>query len=112
MTTVTITTIKGNISKPEIKLPPFPPLENSYSVAAGRTRAEDPSMKCADGRVRFTKQYGAASTLRWGGRGIQPDNTPRDSYDPAIVDKISELFFAGEEADDIVERFQQRRQFC
>ena len=50
----------------------------------------------ADGRVRGVFMYGAASTLRWGGRGIQAQNLPRDSYKPAVYEQVAELFRAGD----------------
>lgn len=34
----------------------------------------------ADDRMRNTKQYHGATTGRWAGRAIQPDNFPRDSH--------------------------------
>lgn len=39
-------------------------------------------------RVMYTKQYHAATTGRWGGRGIQPDNFTRDLPEPETVEDI------------------------
>lgn len=43
-----------------------------------------------DGRVRETLQYHAASTGRWGGRGIQPQNFPRPPKDLKKTDQLCE----------------------
>jgi DNA polymerase len=46
----------------------------------------------SDGRVRGAFQYGAANTTRWGGRAVQPQNLPRDSYYPDRWRHVVELF--------------------
>jgi len=38
------------------------------------------AMVCSDGRVRGTMMYHGASTGRWSGKGIQPQNMPRGTY--------------------------------
>ncbi len=57
---------------------------------------------CKDGRIRGTMQFHAASTGRWGGRGIQPQNLPRGTIDAnsaieaikagADIAKLAQLF--------------------
>lgn len=49
----------------------------------------------ADGRVRNTKQYHAATTGRWGGRRIQPDNLPRPKLKQAQIEEVFAML-AGE----------------
>jgi DNA polymerase len=44
----------------------------------------------ADGRVRGTMQYHAASTGRWGGRRMQPHNMPRPVLDQPIIEQAIE----------------------
>ncbi len=51
----------------------------------------------ADGYVRGTLLYHAASTGRWGGKGIQPHNYPRDSFDEQTVDEL--YYLTTEEID-------------
>jgi len=41
-----------------------------------------------DGRVRGTLLYHGANTGRWAGRGIQPQNLPRDSFDEAHINNL------------------------
>jgi DNA polymerase bacteriophage-type len=41
-----------------------------------------------NGRVAFTFQYHAATTGRWGGRGIQPHNFTRDLPSPEVVEEL------------------------
>lgn len=43
---------------------------------------------CDDGRVRGALQYHGATTGRWAGRLIQPQNFPRGNLDPVAVDQI------------------------
>jgi DNA polymerase len=44
-----------------------------------------------DGRVSYTKQFHGATTGRWAGRGVQPDNMTRDlPEDPEQVEEIME----------------------
>jgi len=43
----------------------------------------------ADGRCRGTILYHGASTGRYSGRGIQPHNYPRDSYQPQDIEILS-----------------------
>lgn len=43
---------------------------------------------CEDGRIRGTLQYHGASTGRWAGRLIQPQNMPRGNLRPAEVHEI------------------------
>lgn len=52
----------------------------------------------SDGRVRNTKQYHAAHTGRWGGRGIQPDNMPRPRE-----------FMTPENIDDAIAHFHDKK---
>lgn len=47
---------------------------------------------CADGRVRGTMQYHGASTGRWAGRRIQPQNFPRPSLDQGDIESVIKLF--------------------
>lgn len=49
------------------------------------------AMACQDGRVRGTTLYHGASTGRWSGKGIQPQNLPRDSMLPPDVERVLEL---------------------
>ena len=47
------------------------------------------SLACSDGRVRGAFMYHGASTGRWSGRGIQPQNFVRDSFkEEAEVERI------------------------
>lgn len=48
-----------------------------------------------NGRVPYTFQYHAATTGRWAGRGIQPQNFTRDLPEPAVVEDILELLRVG-----------------
>ena len=41
-----------------------------------------------NGRVAYTKQYHGATTGRWAGRGVQPDNFARDLPKPVEVEDI------------------------
>jgi len=50
--------------------------KTSTAKFSGMVRRADPN----HGVIRGTTQYHAAGTGRWGGRGIQPQNFPRDSY--------------------------------
>jgi len=45
-------------------------------------------MVCRDGRVRGVTLYHAASTGRFGGRGIQPQNLPRASHGSEAIEAI------------------------
>lgn len=45
-------------------------------------------MACRDSRVRGVFLFHGANTGRWSGRGMQPHNYPRDSYDPIDIDRI------------------------
>lgn len=47
---------------------------------------------CADGRVRGTMQYHGASTGRWAGRRIQPQNFPRPTLEQRDIEGVIELF--------------------
>jgi DNA polymerase len=47
---------------------------------------------CADGRVRGLFQFHAASTGRWGGRRIQPQNFPRPELGHEDIEKVVGLF--------------------
>jgi DNA polymerase len=47
---------------------------------------------CADGRVRGLFQFHAASTGRWGGRRIQPQNFPRPELGHGAIEKVVGLF--------------------
>lgn len=42
----------------------------------------------ADGRIRNTTQYHAATTGRWGGRRIQPQNLPRPKLKQAQIEEV------------------------
>ena len=56
----------------------------------------------ADGRIRGTLMYHGASTGRWSGRGVQPQNLPRGSakdIDEVIAD------FRAKDIDAIVEKY-------
>lgn len=56
-------------------------------AAAKLARAVD--LRCADGRLRDTLAYHAASTGRWGGRGFQPQNLPRPvELPPGTAERI------------------------
>lgn len=46
---------------------------------------------CADGRVRGTTQFHAASTGRWGGRRIQPQNFPRPVLSHEAIEDVVEM---------------------
>lgn len=46
---------------------------------------------CKDSRVRGAFQYYGASTGRWAGRGIQPQNYPRDSFKEEDILNVLEL---------------------
>lgn len=46
------------------------------------------SWACQNGRVKGSMMYHAASTGRWSGRGIQPQNYPRDSWREGEVDEL------------------------
>jgi DNA polymerase len=48
-----------------------------------------------NGLLRFLFQYFSASTGRFGGRDLQPQNLPRDSYPPKMYELIIELFKSG-----------------
>jgi hypothetical protein len=53
-------------------------------------------------RLRYSKQYHSATTGRWGGRGVQPDNFPRPPKalgKPALQDEILRALRAGRRAD-------------
>lgn len=58
-----------------------------------------------DGRVRGTLQYHAASTGRWGGRLIQPQNLPRVDPDRDLPDvmRALDLLSAGKAAAEVVD---------
>ena len=43
---------------------------------------------CEDGRIRGTMMYHGAGTGRWAGKGIQPQNFPREAYDDMGVEAI------------------------
>jgi DNA polymerase len=47
---------------------------------------------CADGRVRGTLQYHAASTGRWGGRRTQFQNIPRPTLSHEQIEEVIQLF--------------------
>jgi DNA polymerase len=47
---------------------------------------------CDDGRVRGLFQFHAASTGRWGGRRIQPQNFPRPDLGHEDIEKVVTLF--------------------
>lgn len=52
---------------------------------------------CADGRIRGTlKFYGAATTGRWAGRIVQPQNLPRTSLSDSDLDAARELVRRGD----------------
>jgi len=60
---------------------------------------------CADGRVRGTLAYHAASTGRWGGRLVQPQNFRRiDDLDAVLL--AVEVLNTGLPAEDIVDRLE------
>lgn len=46
---------------------------------------------CADSRVRGSLQYYGANTGRWAGRGIQPQNLQRDSFEEKEIEQILEM---------------------
>lgn len=46
------------------------------------------------GRVAYTKQFHGATTGRWAGRGVQPDNFARDLPEPHEVEEIMALLRA------------------
>lgn len=60
-------------------------------LATGRTStAKYLAMRdraCADGRLRGMLTYHGANTGRWAGRGVQPQNLPRSSPDPEVMDQ-------------------------
>lgn len=47
------------------------------------------------GRVAYTKQFHGATTGRWAGRGVQPDNFARDLPEPKEVEDILALLREG-----------------
>jgi DNA polymerase len=47
---------------------------------------------CADGRVRGALQFHAASTGRWGGRRVQPQNLPRGTIGHDQIEEVIQLF--------------------
>lgn len=49
------------------------------------------SSVCADGRLRSIHQYSAASTRRWGGRRIQPQNLPRPTLPQNAIEHLFEI---------------------
>lgn len=53
---------------------------------------------CPDGRVRGALQYHGATTGRWAGRLIQPQNFPRGNLRPAEVADILDNWIHGEDA--------------
>ena len=61
-------------------------------------------MVCADGCIRGTMQYHAASTGRWGGRGMQPQNFPRASSNINVDAVIKELQ-SGTTVERLVDKF-------
>jgi len=56
------------------------------------------AMACADGRVRGTMLYHGASTGRWAGRGIQPQNLPRTDMTEGDIGALLSLGVAEAEA--------------
>lgn len=50
------------------------------------------SRTSADGRIRGIFQYHGASTGRWAGRGIQPQNLPKPKLEQAEIEKVFEIF--------------------
>jgi DNA polymerase len=81
------------------------PVEKALRIrqeAAKSSTAKLKSMlKCAsaDDRLRFTMQYHAAGTGRWGGRRVQPHNFPRPKLDHLAVEHVIELLKAGRRDD-------------
>lgn len=49
-----------------------------------------------DGRARALFLYHAASTGRYGGKAIQPQNMPRDCYDGATLEEVYQAFGNGD----------------
>lgn len=49
---------------------------------------------CADGRARGILQYHAASTGRWGGRRLQPQNFPRPALGQDEIERVVAMFGA------------------
>lgn len=47
------------------------------------------SMLAADGRIRDILRYWAATTGRWGGSGVQPQNFPRRAPKPKILEQMA-----------------------
>lgn len=56
---------------------------------------------CKDARIRGSLQYYGANTGRWAGRGIQPQNYPRDSFKEDDILKV--LSLGVKEVDEMYE---------
>lgn len=52
--------------------------------------------QCADGRVRGLLQYHAATTGRWGGRIIQPQNMPRPKLSREEIKEATDVILSGD----------------
>lgn len=69
-------------------------LLNTRQALAKSSVAKLDAMKrwaCKDSRVRGSLQYYGANTGRWAGRGIQPQNLQRDSFDEEAIAEILKL---------------------
>jgi DNA polymerase len=56
---------------------------------------------CADSRIRGLFQYHGASTGRWAGRRIQPQNFPRSKLDQTFINDFLDQLPLGIDADEI-----------
>ena len=56
-----------------------------------------------DGRIRGSFRYFGAHTGRFSGHGFQPQNMPRDTFDPAEVERVRDMIVAKLLPGDIVE---------
>lgn len=62
-------------------------IRQTLSRASAKKLAKFISMRCKDGRIRGLLAYHGASTGRWAGRGLQPQNFPRPDEDIMSVIK-------------------------
>lgn len=86
-------TVKDALAKGEV---PFvvEQLLNTRQALAKASVAKLNTMKrwaCKDSRIRGTLHFYGANTGRWAGRGIQPQNYPRDSFKEEDILNVLEL---------------------
>lgn len=62
-------------------------------TSAAKLNAMD-TMSCKDERVKGTLMFHGASTGRWSGRGIQPQNFPRDTLEGKDIESVLSLDIA------------------